>query len=763
MALYDYANPPTPRPPPAFKVTMLGEGAGSVVVRVLGRSWDINCDKDRLPAWLYGPYCAPPVEEISCEAGAPCAYRVDSGRVVQVRSTPQKGSFVDGWTDECSSTDHPLECTVVVFDDFDLGVFFEPVPEDVDVEMLAMAEVPDDIELPEPAPPIEAVELEDLPPLPEPQNTPLPTPPEPEPEQLPVTPPPPIPAEPPPPQIPTPQPEPTPPPQQAEKKKPEPPKVQMKSVEVADDEHIVKEAPSDAQFLSDKNRNVEEETHAKDTNLEREQEGKGAYSEKSDVESEEVGAEEAEIAQLEDSEASDFDAEREDETTHSGKEEQAVGVKTGDEGKSGDEGDGGDGGDGKKTGALAMRGIEGRGAPGGPPLPKEDDEAGSGGKKGRTGKKGRRGIKTDISFEDYERIVGTDKAEEEREIAKRTRSKKKGRWGRKVARVQSSLENFTPEIKPGNQTALKTRAEPFAVYVARMHRKIHELWGFGFLEELDGKPSTHEMNKWTLVTKLELVINPDGTIDKATIAKPSGVLMFDVAALDTVFTGEPYDPTPTDIRSPDGKVYIHWRFHRDWRQCGTFGVDKFIRSDVPAGGDHGHASEPGMIGRDHPVLKKRRERARARGGDKAGDEATAGEGSDTAAAAARAAANMPAPDDPNAEKVALAWLTGFENGYVAEMVKVSGTPFSSAGTTVANDPNSIAGVYRNILKETPARKIQDWKVLSPAGYRRLFSTLPAGADAATSLFLVVRVKGERFTLTLKQQSDGTYKIVAFDR
>ena len=56
-----------------------------------------------------------------------------------------------------------------------------------------------------------------------------------------------------------------------------------------------------------------------------------------------------------------------------------------------------------------------------------------------------------------------------------------------MARVQSALENFIPEVKPGNQTALNTRAAPFAAFIARMHRSIHELWGFGFLEELGGQ------------------------------------------------------------------------------------------------------------------------------------------------------------------------------------------------------------------------------------------------------------------------------------
>src|SRR5689334_20403649 len=49
----------------------------------------------------------------------------------------------------------------------------------------------------------------------------------------------------------------------------------MKAVEVDDDEHVVDEEPADAQFLSDKNRNVAEETRATETNLKREMKGAG--------------------------------------------------------------------------------------------------------------------------------------------------------------------------------------------------------------------------------------------------------------------------------------------------------------------------------------------------------------------------------------------------------------------------------------------------------------------------------------------------------
>ena len=80
--------------------------------------------------------------------------------------------------------------------------------------------------------------------------------------------------------------------------------------------------------------------------------------------------------------------------------------------------------------------------------------------------------------------------------------------------MQAALENFIPEVRPGNQTALNTRAAPFAAYIARMHRSIHQLWGFGQMEDWDEKPGSSPYNNPNLLTELELVLNGDGTIDK---------------------------------------------------------------------------------------------------------------------------------------------------------------------------------------------------------------------------------------------------------
>jgi hypothetical protein len=98
------------------------------------------------------------------------------------------------------------------------------------------------------------------------------------------------------------------------------------------------------------------------------------------------------------------------------------------------------------------------------------------------------------------------------------------------------------------------------------------------------------------------------------------------------------------------------------------------------------------------------------------------------------------------------------------MTGVSETPFRSAGTVVASDLASVAKVWHNVLAEAPKkRRVSQWKIFSSAGYRAVFGHLPVGAEDGTpSLFLVVKVGGETYTLTVENRADQGYKVVGFN-
>jgi len=629
--------------------------------------------------------------------------------LVPILGDPLAACMVDSADDVTSGRD-VRDCEVKIVADTDVSVEFGKVPEQLEVAFADPAQLDKLIKPltpPPPPPPIDAEKLEQKPP------------------EIALK-------QPPPPKIPPPTIPPPPPPQQQQKKKqpPPPPPPNMTMVEVKDD-HVVDKAPDDATHLSDKNRDVAVETRAIKTNLDKESEGKAdASRENPDHTSAEVGGPDDRIRQLEETKATTD--KHLQETDHSGQKEVANGQIKGEGGDNGDNGTGDN-----NPGVLAMRGIEGRGS--------VTDQAD--GKK--AGKKGLPGVNTALAFNDYERIVGKEKVDEERQVAARKMSSKKGRWERKLAAIQSSLENFVPDVRPGNQTALKTRAHPYALYIARMHRRIHELWGFGFLEDLDNKGADYPLNDPNLWVNLEISVNPDGTVHKVTIAKTSGKTEFDVAAVDTVISAGPYEPTPEAIRSVDGRIYLRWGFYRNWRQCGTFNVEPYILTSVPDDNGVGVLDDGAMVANtahlpgkkthghlDHPPV-----------GDKT---VTPDDG-----AAKQDASPKSSVTDKEALFAANLWVSAFATADVDKLVKYSAVPFYAGGKVAASTSADLKDMYSGLVVEDGPMK--DWKLLSPDEYAA-GTQLPEG-----NVVLQVRTTKEAFAIVLTRTKSGEYRATQLAR
>ncbi|HZJ62510.1 MAG TPA: energy transducer TonB [Kofleriaceae bacterium] len=600
-----------------------------------------------------------------------------------------------------------FDCSVAITADTDVAAEFGLQPKEIDVAL----QVPPIQELVRPLtprPPPKKIDAEKL------EDKPL---------QVAIAPPP---KDKPPPQIQ--------PPKPPEEKKPpappQPPPPNMVMVEVKDDKHVVDKAPDDAKQLSDKNRDVTEETRATQTNLDKESEGKEVASRESDDRtSPEIGGPDDRIRQLEEAKPTTPDHIRE--TDHSGKNETARGAIKGEAGDNGEDGTGE-----KATGVLAMRGIEGRGA---------IIDNGKDGKK--LGKRGTPGINTPLSFQDYERIMGKERVDEERQVAARKMTSKKGRWERKLDAVKSSLENFIPDVRPGNQTALKTRAHPYALYIARMHRRIHELWGFGFLENLDGKGSDYPLNDPNLWVNLELSVNPDGSLHKVTIAKTSGKTEFDVAAVDTVISAGPYEATPEAIRSVDGRIYLRWGFYRNWRQCGTFNVEPYILTEVPDDGGVGALDDGAMV-KNTAKLPGSKHKDKPPLGAK---PVTPDDGRGN---------QKVSPDSSVTDKQALfaanLWVSAFATAQVDKLVAYSTVPFYAGGKVAAQNTAELKDMYSGLVVESGAMK--DWKLLTPKEYSSGGGALPEG-----NLVLQVRTAKEAFAVVLTRTKSGDYRATQLAR
>ncbi len=400
-----------------------------------------------------------------------------------------------------------------------------------------------------------------------------------------------------------------------------------------------------------------------------------------------------------------------------------------------------------------------------------------------------------LNHHDYDRVIGYDVAEaERRNAALAQKSHAPGRWERlemKQALLRSALENFTPNVRVGNQSELGTRAHPFAAYIASVHRQIHKFWGDGFLAELDAKPNLG-LYPLNLVTALEISLKPDGTINQVVISRPSGVLPFDAAALESVHMAAPFPAPPQSIKSRDGNVYVTWLFHRDDRQCATDFVSAHILTTpgkpAPAPAAPAAPAGPRVAGSElgskgpppPPTLSRLAGGLRPGAASAALNRAAAGSaatGTTATGSAAASTATPPAPPEttsPSAAKSKLAagvpdearsiaerWLSGYHKADARWLAGSSALPFTAGGKTVAEDGPGLRSFYEEMLAEgTPKQDRVQFYTAEQIKKRK--GSLPRGGDDDDMAFAWVELGGEDLILILQPASKG-WRVVGIDR
>jgi TonB family protein len=536
---------------------------------------------------------------------------------------------------------------------------------------------------------------------------------------------------------------------------PEQRKAHEKMVDLDNDKDVP--PPKDAKFLAQKNSRAEVETRATDTNLEKTQKGGEAASTPSERQDQEIGDDKAKIADLDERKSAEgkqapevtphLNPELSQERPQPAREKSLLALRD----------------PAPRNHELTPETVD-------PSLPRTADgdiamprnQSMRGPPKDSSALSKGKHMKLALTGKDFDYLFGAD-AEAERRLAQKERSQKLGRFAKRQARLKSALENFIPEVKPGNQTALNARAAPFAAYIARMHRSIHRLWGFGQLEDWDEKPGSNPFNNQDLLTTLEMVLNTDGTVDKITIVRASGFTAYDVAAIDVAYSAGPYPDPPREIRSANGKIYIHWRFYRDGRQCATSGVDYYILNTPPAGGDKGTAvadNDPPGESRKSAEEEGPRHLERGNTGPVSTFGATKKSGPRGVGGGDDPPVNFPRADDPAARHTAEAWFAALGRGDVAAMAGAASFPFRSTGGVAASSREQLTAMLTSLVDESSRRSGDSVQIHTGASLRGILGKLPPGIDDNTGgLFAVSALsKTEMLILVLSQKTNGGWNV-----
>jgi hypothetical protein len=334
------------------------------------------------------------------------------------------------------------------------------------------------------------------------------------------------------------------------------------------------EPPDNAQFLAEQNNRVTEETVARIRNMIRDDQipSPGRQEKRSDTLQEQGNASKQEIAEARNKEGSDARKVTEEEASRKRPDKaikadpikaERVSRQAPSGKRSNTSGD--------RAGQTADETITITDAAGTFSI-RRPSGAGQGGGERAKG----RGPGSKLAWSQYEAAVGSDKLEEDRRayLAERKSSQRGIAREKTWNEFRAAIENYAPGVKPGATTALNAAASPFATYIAAVHRRIHQEFADRFLRSLPIGGSPYQDP--TLMTKLEIVLNRDGSVHRVGVVRSSGLLPFDFGAFNSVLRGQPYAPAPSSILSGDGRVYFHWGFYRNQRQCGTFNAEPYI-------------------------------------------------------------------------------------------------------------------------------------------------------------------------------------------
>ncbi|MGB8331640.1 MAG: hypothetical protein WCE62_16045 [Polyangiales bacterium] len=334
--------------------------------------------------------------------------------------------------------------------------------------------------------------------------------------------------------------------------------------------------PENPQFVAEENNRVEEETVARIRNMIRDDKlpSPGPQQKPSDTLEEEGNAREQEIAEARNKEGSDARKVTEEEADRK-RPDKAINAdpmkvervsRAAPDGKRADT-------SGDRAGERADDTITITDAAGTFSI-RRPSSAGQGGGERAKGK----GPGGQMAWSQFEGAVGSDQLEQDRRayLAERKSSQRGISREKTWNEFRAAIENYAPGVKPGATTALNAAASPFATYIAAVHRRIHQEFADRFLRTLPiGGPYQDD----TLMTKLEIVLNRDGSVHRIGVVRSSGLLPFDFGAFNSVLRGQPYPEPPDAILSGDGRVYIHWGFFRNQRQCGTFNAEPYLLRD----------------------------------------------------------------------------------------------------------------------------------------------------------------------------------------
>ena len=126
----------------------------------------------------------------------------------------------------------------------------------------------------------------------------------------------------------------------------------------------------------------------------------------------------------------------------------------------------------------------------------------------------------------------------------------------------SATDDHIKDVNPGVQTLLSTREFIYYTYYNRIKARLRQYWEPKIKEKVSnilrqGRTIASTSEK---VTKIVIILNDKGTLEKIQVIGPSGMTDLDDAAVEAFRAAAPFPNPPKGIIEDDGKIRIRWDF-----------------------------------------------------------------------------------------------------------------------------------------------------------------------------------------------------------
>lgn len=119
------------------------------------------------------------------------------------------------------------------------------------------------------------------------------------------------------------------------------------------------------------------------------------------------------------------------------------------------------------------------------------------------------------------------------------------------------------DVAVGSITALNTDRLTYYSFYSRVNEAIYFRWNSRVRTSLDSFDSNYirnviRLNRW--VTQAEILLRPDGRVHKVLIMKESGILRFDLAAVNAFKEAAIFPNPPQEMIQDDGFIHLKYSF-----------------------------------------------------------------------------------------------------------------------------------------------------------------------------------------------------------